>query len=274
MSKSATPAAPAEKKSPAKSEAVLNKYSRHITQPKSQGASQAMLYATGLTEDDMHKAAGRHLPASGTKATPATCTSTGWPNGSRKGSSRPRWSACGSTPSGCQRRHLDGDRRDELFAPLARPDRRLDRNRDGRPVVRRRGRTSRLRQEHAGLPDRHGPAQSAGADGLWRHDQAGARRSRKARHRLGLSVLWAVHRRQDRRKAAAIDRPPQLPRRRGLRRHVHGQHHGLGDRGPGHVAPLQRLDSGRRSRQARRMPAGGGGDSPPARSATSSPATS
>ncbi len=33
----------------------LNPYSRRITQPKSQGASQAMLYATGLTEEDMDK---------------------------------------------------------------------------------------------------------------------------------------------------------------------------------------------------------------------------
>lgn len=34
----------------------LNKISSSITQPKSQGASQAMLYATGLTEEDMNKA--------------------------------------------------------------------------------------------------------------------------------------------------------------------------------------------------------------------------
>ena len=34
----------------------LNKYSSRITQPASQGASQAMLYATGMTEDDMNKA--------------------------------------------------------------------------------------------------------------------------------------------------------------------------------------------------------------------------
>jgi len=33
---------------------MLNKYSSQITQPKSQGASQAMLYATGLTEEDMN----------------------------------------------------------------------------------------------------------------------------------------------------------------------------------------------------------------------------
>lgn len=35
---------------------VLNKYSRTITEPKSQGASQAMLYATGLTPDTIKNA--------------------------------------------------------------------------------------------------------------------------------------------------------------------------------------------------------------------------
>src|SRR5262245_52433209 len=34
---------------------ALNKYSSRITQPKSQGGSQAMLYATGLTDQDMSK---------------------------------------------------------------------------------------------------------------------------------------------------------------------------------------------------------------------------
>ncbi|KAI0835738.1 dihydroxy-acid dehydratase [Hypoxylon sp. FL0890] len=34
----------------------LNKVSRHITQPKAQGASQAMLYATGLKDEDLSKA--------------------------------------------------------------------------------------------------------------------------------------------------------------------------------------------------------------------------
>jgi len=34
----------------------LNRISQRITQPKAQGASQAMLYATGLTEADMDKA--------------------------------------------------------------------------------------------------------------------------------------------------------------------------------------------------------------------------
>jgi dihydroxy-acid dehydratase len=35
---------------------MLNKYSSRITQPRSQGASQAMLYGTGMTPDDMDKA--------------------------------------------------------------------------------------------------------------------------------------------------------------------------------------------------------------------------
>ena len=34
----------------------LNRYSSRITEPKSQGASQAMLYGTGLTSADMAKA--------------------------------------------------------------------------------------------------------------------------------------------------------------------------------------------------------------------------
>ncbi|EMI55719.1 dihydroxy-acid dehydratase [Rhodopirellula sallentina] len=40
---------------PETDQSVLNKYSRHVTQPKSQGASQAMLYATGMSPEDMNK---------------------------------------------------------------------------------------------------------------------------------------------------------------------------------------------------------------------------
>jgi len=41
--------------SPPPALSALNKYSRQITQPKSQGASQAMLYGTGLTDEDLQK---------------------------------------------------------------------------------------------------------------------------------------------------------------------------------------------------------------------------
>ena len=33
----------------------LNRYSSQVTQPRKQGVSQSMLYATGLTEADMNK---------------------------------------------------------------------------------------------------------------------------------------------------------------------------------------------------------------------------
>jgi len=45
-----------EMSDPKKSDQKLNKISSRITQQKSQGASQAMLYGTGLTEEDMNKA--------------------------------------------------------------------------------------------------------------------------------------------------------------------------------------------------------------------------
>ena len=35
---------------------VINKYSRQLTQVRSQVGSQAMLYGVGLTDDDMKKA--------------------------------------------------------------------------------------------------------------------------------------------------------------------------------------------------------------------------
>ena len=45
---------------PAQKRSGLNKYSKTVTQPKNQGGSQAMLYATGLQEGDMDKAQVLH----------------------------------------------------------------------------------------------------------------------------------------------------------------------------------------------------------------------
>ena len=39
---------------------IMNRISSNLTQKKSQGASQAMLYATGLATEDMKKAQVRH----------------------------------------------------------------------------------------------------------------------------------------------------------------------------------------------------------------------
>ena len=148
----------------------LNKFSRRITQPKSQGASQAMLYGTGMTEADMHKAAGRHrqrlvrgqhLQHAPERRSPPRCkegviaagmvgmrfNTIGVSDGISMGTEGMSYSL--------QSRDLIADSIETVM---------------GGPVVRRQHLDPRLRQEHARLPDRHGPAQSAVADGLRRHD--------------------------------------------------------------------------------------------------------
>jgi hypothetical protein len=145
----------------------LNKYSARITQPKAQGASQAMLYGTGLTEADMNKPRSAS-PACGTRATPATCTCNDLAAKSRKACRRPIWSACASTPS-ASATASHGHRRHELLAAIARDHRRLHRDDHGRPVVRRPHRPARLRQEHARLRHGHGAPQPPQPHGLRRH---------------------------------------------------------------------------------------------------------
>ena len=76
-----------------------------------------------------------------------------------------------------------------------------------------------------------GRAQSPVADGLRRHDP---RRLHWRAQKLDIVSAFQCYGEYlagkiddaDRQR----DRPPSLPRRRRLRRHVHGQHHGLGDR--------------------------------------------
>ena len=63
----------------------LNRTSRQITQPETQGSSQAMLYATGLSEDDMQQGRRSASPACGSRATPATCTCWTWRPKVKKG---------------------------------------------------------------------------------------------------------------------------------------------------------------------------------------------
>src|SRR5690606_6077429 len=91
------------------------------------------------------------------------------------------------------RRHFDGDERNELLTPIARPDCRLHRDGNGGPMVRRTHCPARLRQEYAGRADGDGPAQSTEFDDLRRHDQAGIYALRwwraEARYRECVSVL-------------------------------------------------------------------------------------
>lgn len=51
----------------------MNRFSRNLTQKKSQGASQAMLYATGLTTEDMKKAQVRQRSLLATKSGTHNC---------------------------------------------------------------------------------------------------------------------------------------------------------------------------------------------------------
>ena len=115
----------------------LNKFSSRVTQPRSQGASQAMLYGTGLTEADMQKA---QVGIASVWYEGNTCNmhlnDSGRPR--QGGSCRRRAGGHALQHHRRQRRHLDGHRGHVLLAAIARPDCRLDRDRDGRPMVRRR----------------------------------------------------------------------------------------------------------------------------------------
>ena len=67
-------------------------------------------------------------------------------------------------------RNLDGNRRHEIFAGLQGGDRRFDRDCCGMRRFRRFGGDRRLRQKHAGLPDRLGTIEPSIGVCLWRND--------------------------------------------------------------------------------------------------------
>ncbi len=210
--------------------APLNKYSSRITQPKSQGASQAMLYGTGLTDDDMNKAAGRHRQRLVRGQHLQHAPQRRWPTKVKEGVQAAglvgmRFNTIGVSDGismgtegmsySLQSRDLIADSIETVMgaqwydANIALPG--CDKNMPGCLMA-------------------MGRAQPPGAHGLRRHDQAGLHADgENARHRLGLSVLRRVPRRQDRRRrarrrssataaparapAAACTRPTRWPRR-------------------------------------------------------------
>ncbi len=203
-------------------------------------------------------------PASGTRAIPATCISTTWPRRYVKGCVAAglvgmRFNTIGVSDGismgtegmsySLQSRDLIADSIETVMSGA---------------VVRREYLPAGLRQEHAGLPDCHGPPQPAGADDLRRHHQAGPLPRPDAGYRVRVPELRRVHCRQDRRGHAPRHRRPRLSRSGCLRRHVHGQHHGVRHRGDGHVAAVQFLDAGGGSGQAGRVLQRRRGDSQPA----------
>ena len=121
-------------------------------------------------------------------------------------------------------------------------------------MVRRQHLDPGLRQEHARLHHGDGPAEPSVADDLRRHHSC---RLPSGGEKLDIVSAFQSYGEylagniDD--APAAGDCPPLLSRRRRLRRHVHGQHDGLGHRGAGDVPPLQLLDTRRRSAEAGRV---------------------
>ena len=130
-------------------------------------------------------------------------------------------------------RRLDGHRGHARLADQPRGDRRLDRAGGAGPPVRRAGLPGRLRQDDPGRGDGAVPAGRARARALQRHDRA--RHLPRPRHHHPGRVRGdrRLCGRADRRGGAARGRVGRLPRRRSLRRPVHGQHDVHGARVPG-----------------------------------------
>ncbi len=122
----------------------LNKFSRVITQDISFGGPQAMLYATGLRDEDFDKPQVG-IAATGTRAIRATCTSTDLPAKAKEGVLAAGLVGMRFNTIGVSDGISMGTEGMSYLAAVAGPDRRFDRNRDVRPVVRRPGGDSRLR---------------------------------------------------------------------------------------------------------------------------------
>ena len=240
----------------------LNKYSSRITQPKSQGASQAMLYATGMTEADMQK------PQVGIASVwyeGNTCNmhldTAGRPR-SRKGSHAAglvgmRFNTIGVSDGismgtegmsySLQSRDLIADSIETVMgaqwydANISIPG--CDKNMPGCLIAM--GRLNRPSLMVYGGTIRAGHI-------------ATARSSTSSPPFSATANIWPARSTKQSRQTVVRH---SLPRRGRLRRHVHGQHDGLGDRSAGHVAALQLVDSGRRPGQARRMLSRRRGDS-------------
>ncbi|MNU82480.1 hypothetical protein D3C71_721600 [compost metagenome] len=123
------------------------------------------------------------------------------------------------------RRHRQRHRRHEVFAGVPRGDRRLHRSGHRLRRFRRPGDHRRLRQEHAGVPDRHGAAEPTVDLCLWRHHPAGGW---PHRHHFRVRGRGPTRAGRHQRDSGQADRGSGDSRPRFLWRHVHRQHHGLG----------------------------------------------
>ena len=147
-----------------------------------------------------------------------------------------------------------GTSRDEDEPGVAGGRRGLDRARDARPLLRRRDRAVRLRQDDPGNRDGARTPRRARRDALRRVDPArplpGPRHHDHGRLRGGRRERGG----QDHRPGPGGHRGRGQPRRRRLRRPVHGQHDGDGVRDDGHQPDRPVASSPRRTRRSPTSP--------------------
>ena len=97
-SRSLSTTVPRQKISALDDDSALNKVSRVVTQPISQGASQAMLYATGLEPEDMDKAQVG-ISSVWHSGNPCNMHLSNSTTACAKECAKPVWSGSSSTPS-------------------------------------------------------------------------------------------------------------------------------------------------------------------------------
>ena len=150
---------------------ALNRRSHLITQGVARSPNRAMLRAVGFGDGDFEKpivgVAQRSL-----EHEPVQRRHTAARRPRDGGAARSGRDAAGLRRADHHRRHRHGHRGDEVFARVARSDRRRDRDRGERPGDGRRARLRRMRQEHARRHDRHGAHERARHLRLRGHDQA------------------------------------------------------------------------------------------------------
>ena len=143
-------------------------------------APAAPCFMPSASSRKISKSRSSASPPPGAWSRPATCTSTSSRCEAEKGANARRRQGDHLQHHHHFRRHLDGQRRHEIFARLARGHRRFHRNR-GR--LRGHGRLCghrRLRQKHARRADGHRAAEPPGGVRLWRHDFARLHHGRHA----------------------------------------------------------------------------------------------
>jgi hypothetical protein len=194
---------------------VLNKYSRRITQPKSQGASQAMLYGTGMTEADMNKA--------------QVGIASVWYEGNTCNMHLLKLAE--AVKEGVVAAGLVGMRFNTIGVSdgISMGTDGMSYSLQSRDIIADSIETIVAAQWYDGcvtVPDGARTSEPSGPDGLRRNDPGRATGWPEAGYRVGLPVLWRVPGRKDQRERARSDCAQIVPRRGSLRRHVHRQYDG------------------------------------------------